>query len=145
MKHGRHLSILFFLGSVSAPAFSAEETLGRLFLTPERRAVLEQQRQYNLQEQKSLEGASVRLDGVIVRSSGRKTVWINGHSQNDNNSDFGVSASVAPGNAAQAGLSTGGDAQTRLRVGQQINRATREISDGLDGGRLEVKPPPQPR
>ena len=143
MNTGRNAVMLLLLGLISSPALCDDTKLGRLFLTPERRTVLEQQRRYNLQAQKTLEGASVRLDGVVVRSSGKKTVWINGHPQHDNSTDFGVSARVAPGDAATAGLMTGGEGQTRLRVGQQVNRATHEINDGLGGGRLEVKPPPQ--
>lgn len=142
MSAGHRLVVALMLGLTLASASLAEEKLGRLFLTPERRAALEQQRQYNLEEQKTLEGATVRLDGVIVRSSGKKTVWINGHAQHDNSNDFGVSAQVAPNDPAQAGLTAGsGEGQTKLRVGQQINRATHQISDGLDGGRLEINPP----
>lgn len=132
-----------FALAATMPYAQAEEKLGRLFFTPERRALLEQQRQLNLQDQQTVQGATMSLDGVVVRSSGKKTVWINGRAQNDNNSNLGVNARVAPGDPAHAGLTAGSERQTDLRVGQKINRATQEINDGLDGGRLEVKPPPQ--
>jgi len=122
------------------PPAQAEESLGRLFLTPERRVLLEQQRQFNLQEQKTIEGSTIRLDGVIVRSTGKKTVWINGQAQHDNNQRLGVETRVTRTDPGRAGLAAGNERQTDLRVGQKINRATQEISDGLDGGRIEVKP-----
>lgn len=121
-------------------AAHAAEQLGRLFLTPERRQQLERQREYNIQEQKTLEGSTVKLDGVVVRSSGRKTVWINGHQQHDNHNDLGVAASVSPRTPGVANIVDGGGKTVRLRVGQEVNRATQEIHDGLDGGRITVTP-----
>lgn len=123
------------------PFAHASETLGRLFLTPERRAVLEQQRQFNIQEQQTLQGSTMSLDGIVLRNNGKKTVWINGRAQNDNASDLGLSTKVVPGTPGQAKIEAGDGANTNLRVGQKINRATSEINDGLEGGRLEVKPP----
>jgi hypothetical protein len=145
MKTPHRTALVLIALAALLPQAQAEEILGRLFLTPARRAMLEQQRQFNLQEQKTLEGATIRLDGVIVRSSGKKTVWINGQAQYDNDNSLGVETRVAPADPSQAGLSAGNEHQTKLRVGQKINRATQEISDGLNGGRLEVNPPLQQR
>ena len=143
--HRTALVLLALAAFMPLAQAQAEEKLGRLFLTPERRALLEQQRQFNLQEQKTLEGSTIRLDGVIVRSTGKKTIWINGQAQQDNNNSLGVETRVAPGNPGQAELAAGNEHQTKLRVGQKINRATQEISDGLDGGRIEVNPPSRRR
>lgn len=118
------------------PQLHAQENLGRLFLTPERRDMLERQRLFNLQEQQTLEGETIQLDGVMVRSTGKKTVWINGQANR-----MGIETHVAPNNPGRAGLAVGNEQPTDLRVGQTINRATQKISDGLDGGRIEVKPP----
>jgi hypothetical protein len=133
------------IASAALPLAHAEDQLGRLFLTPERRAVLEQQRQFNIQEQQTLQGSTMSLDGIVVRSSGKQTVWINGRTQNDNSKDLGVTTRISPANPGNAGIEAGDGASTRLHVGQKINRATREISDGLEGGRVEVKPSSQRR
>lgn len=133
------LAIVLSSALTSASAGAAEK-LGRLFLTPERRHQLEQQREYNLQEQRTLEGSTVKLDGVVVRSSGKKTVWINGQQQHDNRNDLGVATDVSRRDPGQAKITDGTSNPTRLRVGQEINRATQEIHDGLDGGRVDVKP-----
>ncbi|CAG4884237.1 conserved exported protein of unknown function [Georgfuchsia toluolica] len=141
MKTPHRAALILVALAILAPWAQAEEKLGRLFLTPERRAMLEQQRQFNLQEQKTLEGATIRLDGVVVRSTGKKTIWINGQAQNDNSS-LGVETRVAPNDPGRARLTESNEHQTSLRVGQKINRATQEINDGLDGGRIEVNPLP---
>lgn len=103
-----------------APAAGAEPApaLGRLFHTPEERAALERRRQSD-----SLEtGGALRLDGIVVRSSGGSTVWINGQPQ-------------AAGSAPPAGL----------RVGATLDPATGRVSDGLAGGEIRVRPAAPPR
>jgi hypothetical protein len=121
----------------SAPA--AGEPLGRLFLTPERRVALERQRQLNIQAAQTLEGSSVTLDGVVVRSSGRNTVWVNQHPQTEHALGTGVTTSIAPGNPARAIVAPGDETPASLKVGESINRATREKTDNLGGGRVSVK------
>ena len=67
-------------GLVAQAALAADPPLpplGRLFMTPEWRANLERQRQLNIQETRSLEGGAMRLDGVVLRSTGKSTVWVN--------------------------------------------------------------------
>ena len=134
--------LAFFLACATSVA-CAEESLGRLFFTPEKRAVLERQRQMNIQiqETQTLQGASVHLDGIIQRSSGKKTVWINGLPQNDNATPLGVAAKIAPGDPARAALSAEGESPVNLKVGETVNRATREKDNGLEGGTILVGKP----
>lgn len=135
------LTTVFFAWSAAL----ADESLGRLFFTPERRAALERQRQLNIQETQTLEGSTVRLDGIIQRSNGDRTVWINGRPQHNGASSFGVTAKVVPGNSSRAALVADGEQPANLKVGETINRATREKQGGLEGGSLVVKPPSAPR
>jgi hypothetical protein len=116
----------------------ATDSLGRLFLTPERRAALDRQRQFNTQEVQALEGATVSLDGIVRRSSGKTTVWINHRPLQDNTTASGVAVAVSPKDPGRAVLTPGDEAPAPLKVGQSINRATRETSDGLGGGRVAV-------
>jgi hypothetical protein len=118
------------------------EPLGRLFLTPERRAVLERQRQLNIQEVQTIEGATVTLDGVVTRSSGRSTVWVNQRPQNENALGTGVTAVVSPKNPGRAIITPGEESPASLKVGESINRGTREKADALGEGRITVKPAP---
>jgi hypothetical protein len=122
--------------AVITPACAADvPELGRLFFTPERRVTLERQREFNVQEAQTLQGSSMSLDGVVYRSSGKSTVWINQKAQTENESSrTGVNASVAPGAPGSAILSPGEEAPARLKVGESINRATGERNTRLGGG-----------
>lgn len=112
--------------------------LGRLFTTPEWRAKLERQRQLNIQETRSYEGGSVRLDGVVVRSSGKATVWINGQPQTEADAHTGVAASARPRQPGQATIAVGSEPAAELKVGATLNRATREAAGGLAGGEIRI-------
>lgn len=112
------------------------EPLGRLFFTPERRAALERQRQFNIHEAQTLEGATLSLDGVVVRSSGKRTVWINSRAQHDTAAPTGVAVDLSRREPGRAILSAGEEAPAPLKVGESINRATREKADALGGGRV---------
>lgn len=114
----------------------AAEPLGRLFLSPERRTALERQRQANVQQTQTLQGAVMSLDGTVRRSSGHDTVWISGTPQYHRDSGTGVAVGLRPGNPAEAVLAPADEPPARLKVGEAINRATREKSDGLDGGTI---------
>lgn len=126
------------------PATAGEPALGRLFLTPETRSALERQRQLNIQQTRSLEGDSVRLDGVVVRSSGKSTVWINNQPQTENSRDAGVAAAPSRRQPGSVAVSAGGTAPIDLKVGTTLNQATGEQSGGLAGGEIRVRPARQP-
>ncbi len=131
--------------AAAVPAAVAAEPLGRLFFSPERRAILERQRLTNIQEQaQSLEGATMSLDGVIVRSSRKGTVWINGRPQSENEIGTGVQAGISAREPNRATLVTGEEAPASLRVGESINRATREKSDVVVPGAVQVGKPRVP-
>ncbi len=118
------------------------EPLGRLFLTPERRAMLERQRQQNIQTARTLEGSVMSLDGIVTRSSGKTTVWINQQAQHENMAGTGVTAVVATRTPGRAVLTPTDEAPAPLRVGEAINRGTQERADGLKGGRVTVNRQP---
>lgn len=119
-----------------APACAAPPTeLGRLFFTPERRSILERQRLHNVQEAQTLQGTTLSLDGVVYRSSGKATVWINRQAQTESESArTGVSAVVSPKNPGSALLAPGEEAPAQLKVGETMNRATGERNTRLGGG-----------
>lgn len=134
MKPARYaLALAVFATAVPPLACAAE--LGRLFFTPERRAALEHQRAFNVQEAQTLQGTTMSLDGVVHRSSGKSTVWINRQAQNEGDSArTGVNATVAPGSPGSAVLAPGEEAPSRLKVGEAVNRATGERTTRLGGG-----------
>jgi hypothetical protein len=135
----RSALLLAAIAALVATGFACAEPLGKLFFTPERRAALERQRQLNIQETRTLEGSSVSLDGIVTRSSGRTTVWVNQRPQNEDASGTGVTAAVSPRNPAQAVVTPGEEPPASLKVGESINRATREKANALGGGRVTVR------
>ncbi len=131
----RMLPGLFCL-ALLAPASAADAPgLGRLFFTPERRAELERQRNLKTQEAQTLQGATMSLDGVVYRSSGKTTVWINRQAQNEHDAPrTGVSVTVSPKTPGSALVAPGEEAPTQLKVGETINRSTGERDTRLGGG-----------
>lgn len=123
MSITRSLLLLFF-ASVQSAAWAQPEPLGRLFFTPEQRAALDRQRQFNLNfltNQTDADG-SLTLNGEVRRSSGRNTRWVNGEAQWN-------------GNVPSA----------RVPVGDTFNPRTGERESVLGEGRIIVRrPPPTP-
>ena len=133
----RIMSGLFGLAAL-APAWAADTMeIGRLFFTPEKRATLERQRTLNVQESQTLQGATMSLDGIVYRSSGKATVWINHRAQTESESGrTGVSAIVSPKTPGSALLAPGEETPARLKVGEAVNRATGERDTRLGTGRV---------
>ncbi|HSD60485.1 MAG TPA: hypothetical protein VLC55_06480 [Burkholderiales bacterium] len=112
--------------ALAAGAVAAAEPLGRLFLTPEQRATLESLR---LAPATAATTATdrIKVNGIIQRSGGPATVWING-----------VPQTAAPGSVApsgHAGVPTvevtvpAKDERVRLKVGQSIELAAPEAPE----------------
>lgn len=138
MKHFTVAALAAGLFIATLPA--SAEPLGRLFLTPERRAALERQRQLNIQEtQQVIEGATLSVSGVVKRSSGKTTTWVNGTPQDDSSSATGVRVEIDRANPARTTVVAGEESPASLRVGESINRATRETTSGVGEGRITVK------
>jgi hypothetical protein len=127
--------IALLVTALPSAAQTAEDALGRLFFTPERRAVLDRQRQSNIQEARSLQGETMRLDGVVQRSSGKHTVWINGTPQTETDAaKSGIGVIVNPRDPGKAELLPGEDSGTRMKVGEAINRSTGDRDTRLGSG-----------
>jgi hypothetical protein len=111
--------------------------LGRLFYTPERRQVLDQQRLSNRPADKQVESRQLSFDGLVQRSSGKQTVWVNGRPFTERDSGI-LGVSPRPGNPGRARITIPNEGGHELAVGSQINRETGETSSPLKGGRVQV-------
>lgn len=129
--------LLLVLSSATATAQQAAP-LGRLFMTPEWRAHLDRQRQLDIRETRNLEGGTIRLDGIVARSSGKSTVWVNGRPQSESERNTGVTVAISPRQPGQATLTAGDEPPANLKVGVTIDRATRETESGLAGGEIRI-------
>ena len=69
------------LGAAAATGAAAQE-LGRLFFTPDQRAALDARRKARVPDKPAatpqVESPVTRVNGVVQRSGGKSTVWVNG-------------------------------------------------------------------
>lgn len=118
MRHtAPHCLLIAALLCAGLPAHADETPLGRLFFSTEKRQVLDRQRQ--AAEIRAVETGSseVTLNGVVRRSTGKNTSWLNG--------------SPTQGEP-------GGDIPD-VRVGDSIDPLSGKQSDLLRGGTLSIQ------
>jgi hypothetical protein len=134
--------IALLLAAAQAPAASAEEALGRLFFTPERREALDRQRQLNIQDTRQVnEDPTLTINGMVTRSSGKRTSWINGAAQNENEISGGTIVRPSGQGAGKVVVQAGDAPTANVRIGETVNRNTGEASDLLNDGRIVIKRP----
>ncbi len=143
MTHWKRLGLMgicslcsvFAIPALTSAAPNQDAAPGRLFFTPERRAALDRQRELKIQEVQTVQSETLRLDGVVQRTSGRNTYWINGRPQTEGAAATnGISIGVTPRNPGSAAIRLGEEAETPVNVGEAINRTTGERDTRLGGG-----------
>ncbi len=105
-----------------ASAAATSPSLGRLFFTPETRAALDRQRASSRLATGSLQGNTLTLNGTILRSSGKRTYWINGHPQPGDALPQGLVARTSRGTPGETTFRLDGEHATTLRVGESATR-----------------------
>ena len=135
----RQLGALTLIGVLAAPSCAQDATpaLGRLFFSAEQRQMLDRQRQLDVKEAVAAD-PTLTIDGVVTRSSGKRTVWING-----------VAQSAAPGGAAvvsaqrddpgQVVVQTAGVKPVKAHVGDTVDRHRGEATGLLGGGSIKIR------
>ena len=137
---GRRLcTVLLVLGL--SPAWAADAGLGRLFFTPAERNALEEARRKNLRaeiqaaEKAKPERAPVRnvsVSGLVRRSDGESTVWVNGKPTDGATVD-GLKVRVTAGQQAAVIVHEPERGRTvRLKVGQRADILTGRIEEGYE-------------
>lgn len=87
LKRFAHLPVLLLamLGTWDESLAAVTTDPGRLFYTPEQRAQLEAARARNVTQVRqtgpAVGRAAVRFDGIVIRSDGTRTRWVNGQPQ----------------------------------------------------------------
>lgn len=112
---------------------------GRLFFSAERRQALDQQRRTKQFQETVVEGDTLTLNGMVTRSSGKWTLWINGSPVTEKDSTS-VGAAPVPGRLGQGRLKAGGDSagSSVLVVGDGIDRSTGSSASLLGDGAIRV-------
>ena len=117
---------------LAAPAATAAEELGRLFLTPQQRQDLDRRRATNRAEEEApqIKEGPLTLEGHVQRSGGRTTTWINGVPQYDSHASRDPARVTVVPNEGEPGVS--------LKVGQIYERMSGTVRDKLNGGEIKV-------
>ena len=132
------LCALALIGASSPPA-CAEDELGRLFFTPERRQILDRQRELNIQETQAIpEEPTFTINGIVTRSSGKQTTWINGVAQNENDAS-GITITTTRKTPGKVIVQPNDRPTRKANVGDTINRNTGETSDLLGDGQIGIR------
>ncbi|QDX81164.1 hypothetical protein B9N43_07875 [Denitratisoma sp. DHT3] len=96
------------------------EALGRLFFTPHQRIALERPGDGPAMEDR------LRLEGIVRRSSGRKSFWINGRLRHDEAAPPGVEIRFPDRSHAAALIKDDTRTPVMVRVGESIDSASGE-------------------
>lgn len=109
---------------------ASAEPLGRLFHTPEQRALLDNARKtmpMNVSgEEQAPSTPDFTLKGVVTRSDGKRSVWLNDRLEH---------GAGRAGDPVQVQLPSG---EIKLKVGQSIDPATGRVTENYR------RPPPEP-
>ncbi|MGK5076337.1 hypothetical protein [Janthinobacterium sp. ZB1P44] len=133
----RPLVLCVLLAGAALTAQAQSPQLGRLFLSPEQRAQLDAQRYGPPAPDPALAAPPapppppppappVELNGVVQRSSGRSTVWLNQETQNEPHNRLARDKSGTPG-ALTLRLSNG--QVVLLKAGQRYDPASGRVSE----------------
>lgn len=123
-------AMMTFLGWVLLPSVGySDGPLGRLFYTPEQRARMDVARQHErnvrIDEEESLpQSATILLNGVITRSDGRSTVWINNRIQNET----APAATVVKGGEVRF-VAPDAKQPVPLKVGQSFDTSSGQVEE----------------
>ncbi|MFA7292631.1 MAG: hypothetical protein WC023_10325 [Rhodocyclaceae bacterium] len=121
----------------------AEEELGRLFFTPERRELLDRQRALNMLESEVIaEDPQIVVNGQVRRSSGKRTTWINGQAQDDTQTRTGVIAHPTAQGHERVIIESGDAPRADVRVGETLSRGTQETRNPLGDGTITINRSP---
>lgn len=142
------LLCLFLLALGLPPAaWAADASLGRLFFTPAQRQALEDARRKNIRaEVQAAEKPArppvrnVTVSGLVRRSDGESTVWVNGKPVDGATAD-GLKVRVTAGQAAVILHEPEKGNTVRLKVGQRADIVTGRIEEGYQ--RREAASAPQ--
>ncbi len=141
------ISLCLLTATLAAPIPGSAEPLGRLFFTAAQRSALDAGKRLAASPPASKRTAprgpeSATLSGVVRRSDGEYTVWVNGRAVGKGGPP-GVSAVPSENHPAAARIKLrGASAPVELRVGQRVGRSTGSVSEGY---LLRQRSTPEPK
>ncbi len=140
------------LTALATPGIAQEPSLGRLFLTPEQRATLDNARRNRIRAEalaatvdkkpKIPPARNVTINGIVSRSDGESTIWVNGRPTEGQTED-GMRVTISPGSPSAVVLREPEKGKrVRLKVGQRADLLSGRIQESYEQRRIPVAPPP---
>ena len=130
VKRGFHI-LMVMAAIMPWCASNSAEPLGRLFFTPAQRNTLDAGKQLATPRKAAPSGPrAATLNGVVTRSDGESTVWVNGHSVTRTGSP-NASASHSDPAAARVDLQ-GAGGRVKQKVGQRFDRSTGKVQESYE-------------
>lgn len=143
------LSLLLLVSTGHAVA--QEAPLGRLFLTPEQRALLDNARRNKIRaaavagaivkKPKPPAARSVLINGIVKRSDGETIVWVNGKPTDGETPDGMQFQTRADGGVTVRDPEHG--RRVEIKVGQQVDMLTGRIKEPFERPPQSVAPAPK--
>ena len=130
---------LVIASAAALPAFAQDAPLGRLFLTPQQRAALDNARRYKIRAQavaatigskpRIPAARSVVINGLVQRSDGESVIWVNGKPTDGQMAD-GTRVTVAgDGHGSVVVREPERGRRIGLRVGQRADLLTGRVEE----------------
>jgi len=142
------LVLAFLLVGLTFASRAEEPALGRLFLTPQQRAALDNARRNRIRAA-AVEAAAdkkpkpppvhdVTINGVVKRSDGEAIIWVNGR-PTDGETDDGMHVVASPGaDASIVVREPEKGRKVRLKVGQRVDLTTGRVQENYEARRLQA-------
>jgi hypothetical protein len=147
------LVVAILLAALGTPGAAQEPTLGRLFLTPEQRAALDNARRNRIRAEalaattvarkpKVPPARSVTINGIVSRSDGESTIWVNGRPTEGQTED-GMRVTISPDSQSSVVLREPEKGRrVRLKVGQKADLISGRIQESYEQRRIPLTSPP---
>jgi len=140
------------VAALIAPALAQEPSLGRLFLTPEQRAALDNARRNRIRAEALAATAAkkprippartVTINGIVSRSDGESTIWINGHPTEGQTED-GMRVTISSDSQSSVVVREPEKGKRlHLKVGQSADLISGRIQEPYEPRRVPVTPLP---
>ena len=140
MRSAIAIAVLGVLAAAAGPV--AAQELGRLFFTPEQRDALDARRKARLPDAPiaAAPSRSARIDGYVMRSGGKSTVWVNGEALAEGSRSEEVRAFLRRDDPGRVSLSVGDDGKrVNVKIGETLDMGSGEARDLIGDGRIRVR------
>ena len=106
--------------------------IGRLFFSPDERAMLDRLRQKSGGSTVSAT-EEITLNGIVRRSSGKTTAWINQLPQHENETPQGITVRQGPASKPSTLLLLPSGRQVNLKAGQTFDATKGKVRESYEG------------